>query len=1172
MIESERDLQDYFLKLLENNSFNFIQIKNEDELKSNFKKQIELFNNTSLNDNEFSEIYNYLVSNSSFDKLKSNSCPYNLIDFDDFESNIFQVTEEVKVKSDYTNRYDVTILINGIPFIQIELKKPGVDLKEAFNQIKRYDAHSYQGLFSYVHLFIISNNVHTRFFFNNHDFNYDNTFTWHNHCHLNEFTNSFLTINNLAKFFNYYIFKNQIDNQYYMLRPYQIEAIEKVQSSIDNNKNAYLWMTYGSGLDLTSFHLAEILSCDYKVVYVTSNSLSKYPKRFLAKNSKQFLKKFQRNNLVISHIKYIKSNIEDISDENVIYIFNDYEKQYQNYSPLILKNTCKNSLFYLFSHAPIFNDNIVLDKTTKYIFDNHIFTYNLNNFYLDKFSKDINIEIYGSHDDLSKFNLSSSLRLNKISEVISNNINSPSILITSSNEDLIKYYNIFREFNIKVAPIFRFESNDNILNKPAQDLFKDIVDNYNDDFNTKIEYKYRVKNESTMDKLENNIIKKFNNDEIDLLIIDESMFSDVFNVNIIGNLNNPKLNTIFLDCNLKYESLLHVLSIGNIVSFRDIYDDINQTIKLFSEDEPKEDHDFKDYNQYIADYTHYLSKIKDSKGEFIDNFKQLNYYYQILKSFDEFNFDDTRNNEFYGLKDKYNHVIYEIKSSKREITEYDTELLYKLIIDLNYVNSIKRGKSPEIIKITSKKEENPSDEIPVEKESFKTSPKKDESGKEVSIEPKKEKPEENVSKIMDESQNSASKTNNDVGTILKTINYDKESSYKKNNSSNKLNGDIMSSSDDFIKSLNPDFDVKICPECGKEFESDANFCDSCQEAIKLVYKKDLVKECPCCGAKYPKDYNFCVKCHCEDKLNDRYQFDIKKIKSYPNEYYNDLDHTNRFGNIQDLLNENNLIKLQKTFLDYNDYEIILSKIKSTYQKILTNLINEYSININELSILDKMLLFAKSFVVVKFKSGGGDLGNFAFNEINIDDRNYTHTEITTIIHELSHFILAEIFEQTLMIILDSDKTDAIEAFVCEILLSDFNYLVDEYCAHTVEGRFASLGYQNYGSFHKEVNDYPKDAELSINRACLFGNTFSKGIIEIMESYINEDLREEIKEEYKDINEQPDYDGLAYETNACLDDENITRAINIMINYGINNCDINKLEVYTDSFRKNNSKR
>ena len=1154
MIESERDLQDYFLNLLENNSFNFIQIKNEDELISNFKKQFELFNNISLNDNEFLEIYNFLVNNPSFDKLKSNS--YNFIDFTDFESNIFQVTEEVKVKSDYTNRYDVTILINGIPFIQVELKKPGVDLKEAFNQIKRYDAHTYQGLFSYVHLFIISNNVHTRFFFNNHDFNYDNTFTWYDYSHLDEFTNSFLTIDNLVKFFKYYIFKNQIDKQYYMLRPYQIEAIEKVKSYINKKENAYLWMTYGSGLDLTSFHLAQLLSGDYKVVYVTSNSLSKYPNRFLVKSSKQFLSKFKRKNLIISHIKYIKANIDEISDEKVIYIFNDYEKQYRNYNPLLLKNACKNSLFYLFSHAPIFNDNIVLDKTTKYIFDNHIFTYNLNDFYLDKFCKDINIEIYGSHEDLSKFDLSSSLRLNKISEIILNNINSPSILITSSNEDLIKYYNIFKESNIKVAPIFRFESNDNILNKPAQDVFKDIVDNYNDDFGTTIEYKYQVKNQSTRDKLENNIIKKFNNDEIDLLLIDESMFSDVFNVNIIGNINNPKLNTIFLDCSLKYDALLQVLSIGNIVSFRDIYEDINQTIKLFADDAPDENYEFKSYDYYLIEYKHYLSQIENSKEDFIYNFNKLNYNYQILQTFDEFDFDDMRNNKFNEIKDQYDHVIYETKSSKREITKYNPHLLYKLIIDLDYINSVKKGETPEVIEITSK------NTYEIQK-SQKTSPKMEEPIEKVSIEPKKEKPKEE-SEFKEKPLKSPSKTNNHIGDVLKTLHYDKESLYN-------FKGDKMSSSDDFIKSINPDSDDKVCPECGKEFESDANFCDTCEEKEELVYKKELVKECPCCGAKYPKDYNFCVKCHCNDKLIEEPQINIKEIKSYPNEYYNVLGHTNKFGNIHDLLNENNRIKLKETFLDYNAYEIILSKINSTYQEILTNLINEYKINFNELSVLDKMLLLAKSFVVVKFKSGGGDFGNFLFNEINIDDRNPTHTEITTIIHELSHFILAEIFEQTLMIILDTDKTDAIEAFVCEILLKDFNYLVDEYCAHTVEGRFAVLGYQNYGSFHTKVKDYPKDAELTINDACVFGNTFSKGIIAIMESYINEELREEIKDEYKNSKEQPNYDGLVYETNSCLNKDDITRAINIMINYGIENCNIDKLEIYTDSFRKNNSK-
>ena len=1136
MIESERDLQDYFLKLLENNSFNFINLKNEENLISNFKRQFELFNNTYLSDDEFLDIYNSLVNEPSFDKLRYGHETFSFIDFDNFRNNNFQVSEEITVKSDYTNRFDVTILVNGIPLIQVELKKPGVDLKEAFNQIKRYDAHTYQGLFSYVHLFIISNNVNTRFFFNNHDFNYDYSFNWHDFLHLDEFTNAFLTIDNLSIFFKDYIFKNPIDKQYYMLRPYQIDAIDKVKSNIDIGENGYLWMTYGSGLNLTSLQLAYILSNDYKVVYVTSNSLSYYPKRFLAKNKKQFLNKFKHKNIVISHIRNIISNIDEICDEKVIYIFNDYEKLYKKYNPLILKNKCKNSLFYLFSHAPIFNENIVLDKTSKYIFDNHIFTYNLNDAFLDKIISDINIEIYESCDDLSQYNLSSSLRLNAVSDIILKNINSASILIASSNEDLISYYNIFNDFNIKVAPIFRFNSNDNILNLPAQDIFEKIVDNYNKDFNTTIPYRYQVNNHTTRNKLEDNIIKKFNNGEIDLLIIDESMFNDVFNINVIRNLNNHSLNSIFLDCNLKYESLLQVSSLGNIYSFRDIRRDINQSLKLFANDAPEEDYEFKNYNHYLNEYAHYLYKLKDSKGDFIENFNKLNENYLILQSFDEYDLDEEKINEFNQFKDQYDHIIYEIESSKKEITQYDIGLLYKFTIDLNYINTIKKGESPEIIEITLNHEEKYMDEVPIEEE---TLPDEDNSSKEDS-----------------------------------SIKFDEESLVKKNNVNNsldRLRDDIMPSKNDFIKSIRTDFNLKVCPECGREYKSDANFCDSCKELIHLVYKNVLVKKCPCCGAKYPNDYNFCIKCHCDDALINEPQINIKEIESYPNNYYNVLGHSNKFGSIDDLLNENNLSKLQNTILDYEAYEMILSKIKSTYQEILTDLIKKYSINIDDLSISDKILLLAKSFVIVKFKAGGGDFGNYLFNEINIDDRNINTTRITTIIHELSHFILSEIFEQAIMIILDTDKTDAIEAFVCEILLKDFNYLVDEYCAHTVEGRFTVLGYQNYGSFITKVKNYPENAELTINDACILGNTFSKGIIDIIESYINEDLLEEIKKEYKHCNEQPNYEGLRKETSSCLEKDKIALAINVMINYGINNYNIDKLEVFADGFKKNNSK-
>lgn len=1171
MIESERELQDYFLELLENNSFNFIKIPNEDYLISNFKKQFELFNNTSLSNKEFLNIYNFLINEPSFDKLRNGFETFSFIDFDDFKNNNFQVTEEVTVKSQYTNRFDVSILINGIPIIQVELKKPGVDLKEAFNQIKRYDAHTYKGLYSYIHLFVISNNVHTRFFFNNHDFDYHNSFNWYDNLHLDEFTNSFLTIDNLSEFFRDYIFLNPIDNEYYMLRPYQIEAINKVKNNIDSNDNAYLWMTYGSGLTLTSLRLAYILSREYKVVYVAFNNLTSYPKRYLAKNKNQFLKFFKRKNLIISHIKNILPVIDDICDENVIYIFNDYEEYYMRYNPLNLKNKCSNSLFYLFSHAPIFNDNIVLDKTSKYIFDNHIFSYNMNNLYLDKLSSDINIEIYGIFEDLTYFDISSPVRINANCEVIKNNVNSPSILITSSNEDLIKYYYFFKNTSIKIAPIFRFDTNDNILNKPVQDIFKEIIENYNQDFDANIHFKYRVNDLELKEKFERNIIKKFNNDEIDLLLIDASMFTNPFYVNIIGNLKITQSNLIFMDCNLKYESLLQVLSLGNITSFRDIRDDINQTIKLFANDSPKENYQFKDYNHYLSEYAHYLSKLKDSKGDFIDDYKKLAENHLILESFDEYDFDEAKINEFNSFKDQYEHKIYEFNASKKEITQYDIELLYKFTIDIDFIKSIKEGRIPKITQVneySSKKEfftisddisdvtaeEEITEIVETPKENIEIDSKKEEPLKDFEVPPKNEE------RIIQEAK--------------EIIEYESQKPIKNNFiHTEKLSGDIIPSKEDFINSIDSkDSDGKICPNCGKKFEKDANFCDSCEELIKLVNLSDLVKECPCCGFKYPDDYNFCVKCHCPDKLEEiKPQINIYDIEVYPNEYYNSLDHTNRYGSIHDLLNENNRLKLEEFTINYADYEFILSKIKSTYQKILSEIIETYSIDINMLSTYDKILLLAKSFVKVKYKHGGGDSGNFAYNEINIDDRQKPYLKITAIIHELSHFILAEIFEQALMLVLDTDKTDAIEAFVCEILLKKFNYLVDEYCAHTVEGRYAVFGYQNYGSFISQLNDYPNDEELTPDYARIFGNTFARDIIDIIGSFINEKMRKEIHNEFNLINEPPNYEPLKYETREYLDNENISRAMNIMINYGINHCNVDNLEAYVLKFKINNSK-
>ena len=148
--ESEKQLQEDFINQLIENRYDYVELNDYGDLVSNFEKQLQVFNKKSISN--FNEILDYLCEGSlksKFDKLRNPYDDIKFIDFSDVSSNIFQVTQEISVAGKFNNRYDVTILINGLPLVQIELKKSGVELKQAFNQIKRYQLHSYHNLFNF---------------------------------------------------------------------------------------------------------------------------------------------------------------------------------------------------------------------------------------------------------------------------------------------------------------------------------------------------------------------------------------------------------------------------------------------------------------------------------------------------------------------------------------------------------------------------------------------------------------------------------------------------------------------------------------------------------------------------------------------------------------------------------------------------------------------------------------------------------------------------------------------------------------------------------------------------------------------------------------------------------------------------------------------------------------
>ena len=167
---------------------------------------------------------------------------------------------------------------------------------------------------------------------------------------------------------------------------------------------------------------------------------------------------------------------------------------------------------------------------------------------------------------------------------------------------------------------------------------------------------------------------------------------------------------------------------------------------------------------------------------------------------------------------------------------------------------------------------------------------------------------------------------------------------------------------------------------------------------------------------------------------------------------------------------------------------------------------------------------------------------------------YSSYQIITLIHELSHHLLAEIFEQAVMILLNTDKTDAVEMYVDISLKSSRCFaLLNEFCAHSVEDHFTPPGYQNYGSFFKVLEEFNPESEKDrqiVHKSMLLGNTFCQDILTIIEPFIdNNNLREEIKQEFKkEFNSSPNTDVIFF--GDILNIDNLLNYINFILLNGI----------------------
>lgn len=338
--------------------------------------------------------------------------------------------------------------------------------------------------------------------------------------------------------------------------------------------------------------------------------------------------------------------------------------------------------------------------------------------------------------------------------------------------------------------------------------------------------------------------------------------------------------------------------------------------------------------------------------------------------------------------------------------------------------------------------------------------------------------------------------------------------------------------------------------------------DLCAD-LKMEYRElPFSKFCPKCHRKYPDSENACYECLVTLK-DIKEKTPVKDIDNCPKFTFKGK---NDFKDFKSILTEDNLVKVNEFRFTMKNYENIIKNIKKTSLKNMDEMIKSNYIDMRELSILEKILLFAKSFVKIDYKSYGQELGFFEKDKIIIDDRQNDSLKITTLIHELAHFILKEIINGVLCKLLKCSKNNYIN-IISEYILSydNFPMLIDEYSAHCCEGRFTVYGYQDYSSFLsiiERMNGEMNRDEIEITKS--IGNNFANTIKDILEMFIDDDLRDEIKSEFEWHNhDKPNYEMLKLENCNKLTDEGYLKAIWLVVTDGFKTAmdNIDELEKY-----------
>ncbi|MES1732971.1 HsdR family type I site-specific deoxyribonuclease [Escherichia coli] len=675
--QSESDLERELIQDLRNQGYEFISVKSQSAMLANVREQLQNLNGVVFNDSEwrrFTEQYLDNPSDGILDKTRKIHIDYicdfifdderleniYLIDKKNLMRNKVQIIQQFEQTGSHANRYDVTILVNGLPLVQIELKKRGVAIREAFNQIHRYSKESFNSensLFKYLQLFVISNGTDTRYFANTtkRDKNsFDFTMNWAKSDNtlikdLKDFT---------ATFFQKHTLLNVLVNW------------SKPESG------GYIWHTTGSGKTLTSFKAARLATeLDFidKVFFVVDRkdldyqTMNEY-KRFSpdsvngSENTAGLKRNLDKddNKIIVTTIQKLNNLMKAESDlpvynQQVVFIFDECHRSQFGEAQKNLKKKFKRYYQFGFTGTPIFPENALGSETTASVFGRELHSYVITDAIRDekvlKFKVDYNdvrpqFKSLETETDEKKLSAAENqqaflhpMRIQEITQYILNNFRQKThrtfpgskgfnaMLAVSSVDAAKAYYATFKRLQeeaanksatykpLRVATIFSFAANEeqNAIGEISDETFdtsamdssaKEFLDAAIREYNSYFKTNFST-DSNGFQNYYRDLAQRVKNQDIDLLIV-VGMFLTGFDA--------PTLNTLFVDKNLRFHGLMQAFSrtnriydatktFGNIVTFRDLERSTIDAITLFGDKNTKNVVLEKSYAEYMEGFT-----------------------------------------------------------------------------------------------------------------------------------------------------------------------------------------------------------------------------------------------------------------------------------------------------------------------------------------------------------------------------------------------------------------------------------------------------------------------------------------------------------------------------------------------------------------------------------------